>query len=71
LRKFPDNHGYASDLIEQIRPRHEQREEHEVEGQKDYFLEAGFKPAPKSYPSRASYIFVVNPTFHLVAAPSR
>jgi hypothetical protein len=24
---------------------HEAREEHEVEGQEDYFLEAGFKPA--------------------------
>jgi|GEM_PF-4855803 len=44
LRKFPDDHRYASDFIEGIRSHHEEREEHEVEGQ-EKFLEAGFKPA--------------------------
>ena len=42
---FLDKHGYASDFIEGIRSHHEEREEHEVEGQRDYFLEAGFKHA--------------------------
>jgi hypothetical protein len=40
---FPDNHGYASDLIEQIRSNHEEREAHEVEGQEDYFFRGGFQ----------------------------
>jgi hypothetical protein len=36
-------------ILEIIRSHHEDREEHEVERQEDYFLEAGFKPASKSY----------------------
>jgi hypothetical protein len=42
---FLDDHCYASDFIEGIRFHHEDREVHEVEGQEDYFLEAGFKHA--------------------------
>jgi|EndophyteCoNSPM_1038545.scaffolds.fasta_scaffold47753_1 hypothetical protein len=32
---FLDKHGYASDFIEGIRSHHEEREEHEVDGQED------------------------------------
>jgi hypothetical protein len=42
---FLDDHRCASDFIEGIRFHYEDREEHEVEGQEDYFLEAGFKHA--------------------------
>ena len=39
-----DNHGYASDSIEKFRSHHEEREEHEVEGQEDYFFRRASNP---------------------------
>jgi len=57
----------ASDFIERIRSHHEDREEHEVEGQEDYFL--GGVSSPLLNHTRGSFVsFVVNSTFHLVAA---
>jgi hypothetical protein len=50
LRKFLDDHRYASDFIEKVRSHHEGREseEHEVDGQEDYLF-GGFSNPPKSY----------------------
>jgi hypothetical protein len=71
LRKFLDDHRYASDFIEKVRSHHEgrEREEHEVDGQEDYLL-GGFQTRLNH--TFVSFVpFVVNPSFHLVAALPR